>query len=366
MLKDRKFLILVGLIIFFPLLTLILTASLQGCENRGSNYQVYEKNMIRAAEKYFKKNKILLKSEGKTARVSLNTLVSNNYIKSSENALKDSTCKGSVVARMNGISQEKNKDGFVNYLAFLECKKYKTQTLGELLKESITETKSGLYKFDDEYIFKGDDVKNYITFFDKNYRIMGITSNGLVKLIKTESEPITRMWDNKYNIEVKQSFGKTIYSDSMILKYLTNDYFTEKKISSEARKHLVANNTCIGRRSKKDFSISRQLDCQDIIENQFITLMNVSDYALASIDPDCNSVVSRSCNNYNYLKNVASSSWTPNSVTENSYEALNISGGTIVAQNASQYNYYSIVIFIDMNEKVSSGEGTVENPYIIK
>ena len=366
MLKDRKFLILVGLIIFLPLFTVVLTSLLQGCQNRGSNYNVYEKNMIKAAEKYFKNNKMLPDKESEIIRVNLSTLESNGYIKSSKTALKDSSCTGYVTARMNGISLEKNNGGFINYLVNLNCKNYKTETLANSLKEKLTDKKSGLYENGNELIFKGDTVKNYITFYDKTYRIMGLTSDGLVKLIKTEYEPISRMWDNKYNIEIKQPYGKTIYNDSMLLKYLTDDYFNEKKFEKEARMHVVANNTCIGKRSKKDVSINKMLDCQDIVQNQLISVMTVSDYALASKDPDCNSIVSRSCNNYNYLRNVASTTWTTNAITENSYEVFHLAGGVISSQAASKYSYYNIVIYIDGNEKIISGTGTLEDPYIIK
>ena len=366
MIRDKKFLILVGLIIFLPLLTILLTSMLQGCENRGSSYNVYEKNMIKAAEKYFRMNKLEPTIEGKTSRVSLSTLVSNKYIKSSESYLKDSSCTGSVIARMNGVSLEKNKGGFVNYLVNLNCKNYKTPTILENLKEMSSDAKSGLYQVGSEYIFKGEKPKNYISFYDKDYRIMGITSDGLIKLIRSEYEPLSRMWDNKYNLETKQSNGKTIYKDSLILSYLTDDYLNEKKIKSDARKHIIANNVCIGKRSRTDSRISKEIDCQEIIPNQLISLMTASDFFLASSDPDCTSTASRSCNNYNYLKKVANSSWTSNSVTENTHEVLNLSGGIIIAQNANIYNFYNIIIYIDGNEKIKSGSGTEEDPFIIK
>ena len=366
MLKDKKFLILIGLIIFLPLFTIVLTSIMRGCQNRGSSYNLYEKNMIKAAEKYFKRNHTEPDKEGEFVRVSLDTLVSNNYIKSSSSSLKDSSCTGYVTARLNGSSVEKNKGGFVNYLVNLECQKYKTETLASLLKKDIVTSKSGLYKVGNEYIFKGDEVKNYITFHDKNYRIMGITSDGFVKMIKVDNEPVSKTWDSKYNIEVKQSYGKTIYSDSNILKSLTNDYLYDKKISKEARKHIVATDTCIGKRSINDITISKQIDCQETIPNQFISLIGVSDFALASADPDCNNITTRSCNNYNYLKNIAYETWTTNAVTENSYEVLTLNGGVIMPEIANKYMKYNIIIHIDANEKIQSGIGTEEEPYLIK
>ena len=94
--------------------------------------------------------------------------------------------------------------------------------------------------------------------------------------------------------------------------------------------------------------------------------MNVSDFAMASADPDCHTTRDRSCNNYNYLSNVAPSTWTMNSINDNSYEALFISGGLQGHQNANLYNEYSIVIYIDGNEPYTSGDGSSNNPYSIE
>lgn len=366
MLKDKKFLILIGLIILLPLFTIILTSMLQGCQKNGTTYEMYEKNMINAAKNYFSKNEILPKNEGEVAKVSLSTLVNKKYIKSSSRALKDNSCKGNVTVRLNGSSLEKNEGGFLNYTVYLKCNKYETDTLGSKLKENIVTSKSGLYKSEDGYIFRGDKVNNYINFYNKDYRIMGITSAGLVRLIRAEYEPISRMWDNKYNIEVKQSYGKSIYEDSLILKYLLQDYNNDKRISKLAKEHVVANDTCIGKRSSNDKSISKQTDCNQILKNQFVSLMTVSDYALASTDPDCKKITDRSCNNYNYLKNVSTSTWTSNSVSENTYEVFSLDGGVIMAKNANEYGYYNMIIYIDENEKIVSGKGTYEDPFIIK
>ena len=366
MLKDRKFLILIGLIIFLPLFTIVLTSMLQGCQKKGTTYEAYEKNMLVAAKNYFNKNKILPKNESEIAKVSLTTLIDKRYIKSSNRTLKDSSCKGSVTVRLNGSSLEKNKGGFLNYNVYLKCSKYETNTLGSKLKENIVTSKSGLYESEDGYIFKGDKVNNYINFYNKDYRIMGITSNGLVRLIREEYEPISRMWDNKYNVEVKQSYGKNIYEDSLILKYLMQDYFNEKILSKTAREHVVSNDSCIGKRSLTDTSISKKNDCSQTIKNQFVSLMTVSDYALASTDPDCKKITDRSCNNYNYLKNVTTSTWTSNGVSENTYEIFSLDGGVIMEKSANEYGYYNIIISIDENEKIESGNGTEDDPFIIK
>ena len=103
-----------------------------------------------------------------------------------------------------------------------------------------------------------------------------------------------------------------------------------------------------------------------MLEKQLVSLINVSDYASASIDPDCNSTNSLACNNYNYLYNAASSTWTLNSISDNTYQAIYLSNGMMRIENANYYNTYNIVIYIDGNERYISGIGSKEKPYIIE
>ena len=177
---------------------------------------------------------------------------------------------------------------------------------------------------------------------------------------------MSKAWDNKYNIESKSSAGKTIYKDSLILKSLLDNYLNNKIINEEARKHIVSHDSCIGKRDKNDLSISYDLDCSEILSNQVISLINISDFARASLDPDCNLISDRSCRNYNYLSYSVNNSWTLNSVIDNSYEVYYLSSGLPRITKASERNPYNIVIYIDGNEFISSGTGSQNNPYIIE
>ena len=360
---DKKVLILAGLIIILPIFTMLLLVFLQSCSNGSNSYENYEKTMIKSAERYLKINKLLPKNESEVSVVKLDTLVAKNYIKSPEKQLKDGSCSGFVKVRKNGIIPDKNNEGFLNYIVNLKCKDYSTESFKKILMDNLVNTGSGLYSVGNEYIFKGDKPKNYFSFFGKEYRIMGIDSKGYIKIVKSEAEPISRSWDNKYNVEAKHTYGKNIYSDSLILQYLLLDYQNPKKINKETKKHIVSNDLCIGKRSSKDYSIDKTIDCSEVIGNQLVSLMNISDYALASTDPDCNTTNSRSCSNYNYLYRIASSTWTPNSNSENSYEVFYLGNGMMYLDSANQYNEYNIIVYIDGDETGITGEGTLDNPY---
>lgn len=362
---DKKFLIIAGCIIFLPIFIIILLAILRAFGNRKITHESYEEKMISAAEKYITDKEKIPVNESQVVTIKLEKMVEEGYIKSTEKYLDDQTCSGEVKVRRNGASVETNNGGFLNYTVTLKCDDYQTIHLVDKLKEQIVTQESGLYKVGEDYIFKGDQVKNYINLYGFSYRIMSIDKNNILKLIKTEPEGTSRLWDNKYNSEIKHSYGKNIYKDSLILKFLINDYENVKKINKKTKQKIVAYDVCIGKRNTNDKSISKEVDCSVVLENQLISLMNASDFAMASTDVDCTSTDSRSCRNYNYLYDVAYSSWTLNSVVENTYEAFYISDGILQHQNCNLYNEYNMVIHIDGEELYTEGKGTSAEPYII-
>lgn len=362
---DKKFLIMAGLVICLPLVLIIFLAIIQGCGNNKITHEKYEEKMISALEKYAKDNDKLPEKEGEVLTVELSTLVKKEYIKSTEELLDDTTCEGSVSVRRNGASIETNNGGFLSYTVDLDCKAYSTLHLVDKIKEEVVTEGEGLYQDNDSYIFKGKKVKNYITFFGDSYRILSIDKDGILKLVKVETEMPERIWDNKFNVETNRTTGKNIYKDSAMIDYLLNDYSNSKKFSDEARKYMVAYDVCVGKRGVMDTTIDSTLDCAEKLENQVISLMNVTDYAKASIDPDCSSLRSLSCNNYNYLYQIASSSWTLNSSSENSYEVILLSNGLMEMVNANTYNTYNLVIYVDGNNLYTTGSGSSNDPYVV-
>ena len=362
---DKKFLIMAGIIICLPLFLIIFLAIIQGCGNNKITHEKYEEKMISALQNYAKDTDKLPKDEGETLTVELSTLVNKEYIKSTEDLLDDTTCEGSVSVRRNGASIETNNGGFLSYTVDLNCKAYSTVHLADKITEEIVTEGDGLYKENESYIFKGKKVNNYITFFGHNYRIMSIDKDGILKLVKIEPEMPERIWDNKFNIETNRATGKNIYKDSVMVDYLLNDYSNTKKISTKAKEYVVAYDVCVGKRNSTNLAIDSTLDCSEKLEKQLVSLINVSDYAKASLDPDCSGLRSPSCNNYNYLYGIVSSSWTLNATLDNTYEVILLSDGMMELINANTYNAYNLVIYIDGNHLYKTGTGSSNDPYII-
>lgn len=363
---DKKFLVFAGCIILLPILLIIVLAIVQGCSNRKLTYNKYEDKMISAAKNYFEENKLLPDEEGQKVTVKLSKLVEDEYIKSAEKMLDDDSCKGEVSVRKNGSTIESNNGGFLNYTVKLECKNHKTDSLYNSLMENVTTVGSGLYEQNNSYIFKGDEPRNYITFYGVKYRILSMDSDGIVKLIKEEKENLDRYWDIKYNTEVNDSYGKNIYADSDILKQLLNSYENSKIISSKAKSSVISKDVCIGSRDINNTALYSDEDCSNVIENQVVSLINVTDFANASLDSECISITSKSCRNYNYLRGLYLESWTLNAVSNNSYQVYYLNNGVISYQEASVYLPYNIVIYIDSNQKIKSGNGTQKKPYVIE
>lgn len=363
---DKKFLIFAGLIICLPLLLIIFLAIIQGCGNTKISHEAYEKKMISALERYIDDTDKTPSEEGELLNIKLSTLVDKGYIKSTDKLLDDDSCEGSVSVRRNGSSLEQNDGGFLNYTVELDCKNHKTTHLLDKLMDDVVTEESGLYKVENAYIFKGNKVNNYINFYGNTYRIMSIDNNGILKLVKNEPESTNRIWDNKFNVETNRSSGKNIYKDSVILEFLLNDYFNAKKINSKARKQIVAYDVCVGKRNSNNYTIDAAIDCSEKLEKQVISLLNVSDYAKASLDADCTSLNSRSCNNYNYLYGSVSSTWTLNASLDNSYDVLYLADGIMSSQIANTYSEYNFVIYIDGNQLYTNGNGSSNNPYVIE
>lgn len=362
---GSKFLIMICCLIGIPIFILLMLVIIQGCGNKKISNKKYEEKMLEAAEKYVSNKNIELKEEGSTIVIKLDELVDSGYIKSTEKLLSDASCDGSVTVRRNGSSVDSTNGGYLNYIVNLTCDNYKTTHLVDKLKEQIVTEGNGLYQVENSYVFKGDEVDNYIMFFDNLYRIIGIDENGILKLIKVYSETPSKVWDDKYNVDIEKYSGKNIYKDSSILNQLNKDYENNKKISEEAKQHIVAYDVCIGKRSSTDYTISKEIDCSEKLEKQVVSLLNASDYAMASLDPDCTNLKSRACGNYNYLKNVISVTWTLNSISDNTYDVIYLSGGLMEISNAKKIMRYNIVIYIDGKGLYAEGKGMENNPYII-
>lgn len=356
MLKDmdkKRKMIFVSLICL-PLLLILFLIMIKGCSNSKVSYDKYEKMMVKSAEKYFDKKSMLPETEGGSVSVDLDTLIKSNKLKTPEKALKDETCEGSVTVTNNG--------GLYLYNPYLKCDNYTTVYLIDKLLNDVVIEKSGLYDYGDEFVFKGDKTNNYVSFFGKKYLIISIDKNNVMKLLKLESEKDKYAWDDKFNSDRNRFFGKNNYSDSLMIDTLNNIYAS---IDDKRKKYLVATDVCAGNRSSEYDKVDKVSECSKILNNQFISLMNVYDFPRASYDPECTSIYSGSCSNYNYIFDNIDYSWLVNGISDNTYETFYYSN-SIDFDKSSSRKKINIVIYVSSNLKYSKGSGSFDDPYVIE
>lgn len=357
---DSKFLMTCGIIISLPIIFILFMMLIRGCSSKAKTYSKYEEMMVSKAKSYAKNHK-MLPSSGKSTIIKLENLTDAG-LKKPEKALKDSSCSGSVVIKNNS----KDNHTYYNYIPYLECDNYKTKYIKDYLMKDVVTSGSGLYKIGDEYRFKGVKANNYLSFYGVIYRIIKIDSNGYLKLIKEKNQDVSNNWDNKYNINKKGYTGVNNYSDSLIIDRLLNDYRNDKNLTKDAKSKIIPHSVCIGKRSIDNLDINITSECDIKLDNQIISLPSITDYTLASYDPNCKQIGEPSCTNYNYFTNFIDYTWTVDTVSNDDSLVYYIDSVGSDLVEANKYKKYNWVIYIDSEEVYQSGKGTDKSPYIIK
>lgn len=357
---DKKYLFVIGGIFVVIFLIIGIVALFRACTGPGNNYEKTENKMKNAAASYFTSEGQSLPDETESKEVSTNELSSAGFMKELSEYLVDVSCSGKVTVYNHG--------GQMLYVPDLDCSEYKTKHLVDKIKEdSLIENtddpyKSGLYSIDDKFVFRGKTPNNYLTFGGISWRIIDISSDGLIRVIKSDPEKRSIAWDTKFNSEVNKTYGINDYKNSYILEKMNEDYAGFK---DESKKHLAPHSVCVGKRASQDLGIDYNIDCAETLDKQYISVINASDYGRASLDSECKSVLSGSCVNYNYMTTITTDTWTSTAMNTNTYDVINISGGVASTMNARKTASYNWVIAFEGSEKYISGDGTEKNPYVI-
>ena len=349
---DRKYMIMFGSVIGIIIFMLLSMVILSSCSSKMS-YEKLEDKIVKATADYIRTNG--KPAVGTTSFVSSEDLINNGYLKSLDK-YKNDNCTALVKVM--------NNNGVINYLPSLTCDNYKTVKLREkILEDNLNVEKNGLFAIDGEYIFKGKTVNNYVKLGGKLWRILRIDSNGDIKLVSVETDENPISWDNKYNEVTRSKTGENEYETSYVRDQIIANY---KKYKESNRKHIIPKSLCIGTRAKNEIDKSNLLDCSKKLDDQYVGLINPSDYALASTDKDCTTLKSGSCLNFNYLTNTLKTTWTMNAISENTYQAIAYYNGNLKAEDVSEWLNYNIVIYISGDEVYGDGNGTKDKPYTFK
>lgn len=344
-----------GLILLFIILGII--SSIKG--NRLSFDRV-ESKMKDAAISYYKDRVVELPgNNGGKVEIDVNTLKEAGKIKDlSKITKKGAVCTGKVVV-------EKNGDYYL-YTPYLDCgEDYKTVSLTDKIKENnpvITEN-DGLYEINGDLVFRGENVNNYVSFAGKKWRIIRINSDGTLRLLQDDIT-YTSVWDDRYNINKKSYTGINDFMISRIKDELERIY-TEENIFNDSNKEKIAlKDICIGKRYEDETNYSGSIECSKVVENSPIGLMQVNEYMMASLDKNCLYSYDMQCSNYNYLSNYTKTTWTLTADADNTHKVYKFNGSGFTSSTASSETGLRLVIYLSGNLKYTSGDGTIDNPYV--
>ena len=124
---------------------------------------------------------------------------------------------------------------------------------------------------------------------------------------------------------------------------------------------LAKHSVCIGKVNLNNSTIDV---CSNILDNQMVSIINLSDYMNASLDELCSTANTKNCQNYNFLND---NIWTITASDEDTVNAYYISKYEgVKSSNAYIRRKIKPVIALKNDVIYVSGNGTEENPYKIK
>ena len=356
--------IIIGTGIF--LLVLIFLMMFASCTNKGKKYTYADiENLMTKTVQTKYKDSSELPSDGNKLEVNISKLVEEGLMKNISEYTKDeeTNCSGKVTIY-------NNKDNYI-YIPTIDCgDKYKTKNLHDtIISDNLTTTGNGLYQVNDEYVFKGDNINNYISINNVLFRIISINDDGTIRLIedKRKADNIT-VWDDRYNIDKNVNYGINNYYENGLssrLKEKLESIYESDTYSSELKAYFIPRENCIGKRSITESDNSGKIECSKKSEATPISIIALYEYFRASLDPNCTSVESASCSNYNYFNSNLDSFWTLTADKDTSYKVYRISSGDVALTNASSSSNIKIVVNVNGDLPVVSGDGSKNSPYTI-
>ncbi len=355
----NKKLIMIVSIIFVVFLLVLITIKIV-TKNSNLEFVVIENKLTKGAERYFNDNSDLLPSEnGKKTHVSITDLEDGKYIPKLNKMVKgDVICNGEVRITNNG--------GEILYTPYLNCgNTYVTKELYKrVIEENIVTKDDGLYKIGNEHVFRGIRVKNYLRFDDKLWLIIKIDGDNHIKIVEDDTNNISS-WDNRYNVDTDGRSGINDFPKSQIQYKLTNLYGRDEYIKKQSKRYIVHKPFCIGKINAK-IKRDSNIECSLTTPEQPLGLLQATDVVRASLDKNCNTITSKSCQNYNYFYYLKDSSWTLNAYDKDSLYVYQVANGYALSATATNMSKVRLVLYLSDNVIYNGGTGTYEDPYIIK
>ena len=244
--------------------------------------------------------------------------------------------------------------------------KLSTQLVGELYRyQGVQDANNNV----DNYICFGTTNKSdCISDTDKYmYRIIGINTNGQMKLIKKEALNTAYKWNSSYDVDWAHSELYTGLNDSYFLTnttYVPDSSWSNRIVASDW--HYWTGNSA---NMDAATMASTELGATDIV-NAKIGLMYLHDYYYGlEGGNNCYSNGSTCKTSWLYLsKNDTNapngSEWTISRYDTNRAWDVNSNGSVYYAYMTVTYSVRP-VFFLRASERIASGSGTITDPYVL-
>ena len=327
------------------------------------SFSEIESELKNAAINYYKNNLSLLPNgESETIIIDDLTLSEAKEMKKlSSMTKKGYTCTGKVLVQKNGK--------YYLYTPVLDCgEDYKTSNLVDKIKENnqIKTSGDGLHQIGDQLIFRGEHVNDYIEFSGKLWRIIRINNDNTLRVIQNDIV-YTGVWDDRYNINREEESGINDFNVSRIQDGLDKIYNELDMLNDSAKEKIVLKPLCIGKRNEEETDNSGSIECSVVTNTpKPIGLLLTNEFMLASLDSNCRYTSDAQCANYNYMSTLAKTTWTLIADSSNTHKAYKFYGNGYAPSICSSETGLRLVINLSGNLNYISGEGTENNPYIIK
>ena len=365
----KRMAIIMGIFILLIILLIIISScARRNAKPKTYSYKDFEKYMITLTKNRYKdKEDQLPKNDKDVVSVELQSFINDGTIEDLTEIIENnSTCKGTVKII--------NNYGHLLYLPNLDCgKDYKTKTIYDTLttEENIVTEGSGLYKVDDEYIFRGEAVNNYLKLNNITFRIIKVYDDGDIRIIDTTGKYPNSSWDDRYNVDKSGNVGINEYIqenkiNSRLKDSIEDIYNNYELFTDDIKSYFVSKEICVGKRSINDDIFDKSIECSKTIDAYPFGLIYPYEYYIASLDQNCHSIKDESCKNYNYFSNFLKMTWTTIGDKDISYQAFRISSVGASTHKTSYATPIRIVTNINKDLIVKSGTGTEEDPYIIE
>ena len=259
----------------------------------------------------------------------------------------------------------------------------------EKVTHEIDDTLQVDERFATEYRYRGGNVNNYVTFNNEVWRIIGIIPTedtdgnveNRIKIIKDTS--IGNKYWNKTEDTTTETYNNWV--TGTLNTYLNNDYYNT--LTSDAKNMIGTTKYYLG--GYKEASVISDVMWQyerkneanrtgyyyvtnPIIQNDAnkkIALMYASDYGYAASKECTNSlykyISSVNCKTANNWLDKSVTTWLLPQVSEADRLAFLVNDDGSVYFGNVEYNEYAVrpVLSLSFNVKISSGNGSSEQPY---